>query len=280
MLPEYVPICKTYINYVIFCRILAYLFVTQTIFSGSTLQRKWKNLRDNFAKELRKQKNLPSGSGAQQLNTYIYFTRLRFLERSVSNKETSSNFGNDRSEVPQENEDFTGPGSSRQTNPMPNSNKKIKLNAVDQHFSDILTRSLLSREQREQQQNNQDEDKLFCLSLYKELKKVPERGRLKTKIELLEVIQRAQDLYSPVQTQLRMHHPYTHPYSYPNREYNSGYMSVPSTAVPHQPLPQFTPPLPPPIPPVNRLSSPPIDVTAPTPSPANSYSSELMDLFE
>lgn len=44
----------------------------------------------------------------------------------------------------------------------------------------------------------QDDDKLFCLSLYKELKKVSENRRLATKIELLQVIQNGQSLPPPV----------------------------------------------------------------------------------
>ncbi|CAG2057267.1 unnamed protein product [Timema podura] len=31
---------------------------------GSTLQKKWKSLRDNFAREWKNQKNIPSDSGA------------------------------------------------------------------------------------------------------------------------------------------------------------------------------------------------------------------------
>jgi hypothetical protein len=125
---------------------------------------------------------------------------LRFLENSVSNKETTSNFDEDTAEAEtQESADSDlQSDSTRETSQTQNVKKKIKLNLVDRHFSDILTKSIQARENRETEQNNQDEDKLFCLSLYKELQKVPEQGRIKTKIELLQVIQKAQDCYTSV----------------------------------------------------------------------------------
>lgn len=92
-----------------------------------------------------------------------------------------------------DNEDLNIPEKTPDT---PISSKRIKLNAVDKHFADILNKSIMMREKRELEKNNEDEDKLFCLSLYKELKKVPEAGKIRTKIQLLETIQRAQDFYT------------------------------------------------------------------------------------
>lgn len=56
------------------------------------------------------------------------------------------------------------------------SSNKFKLNPVDKHFSDILNKSMLLREKRQSVNSNQDKDKRFCLSSYKEFKKVPEHG--------------------------------------------------------------------------------------------------------
>lgn len=68
---------------------------------------------------------------------------------------------------------------------------------VDKHFSDILNKSMLLREKRQSVNSNQDEDKRFCLSSYKELKKVPEHGLIRTIVQILGVIQRAQDFDNP-----------------------------------------------------------------------------------
>ena len=63
------------------------------------LQKKWKSLRDNFLRELKRQKTLKSGSTAKYHTPYIYFTWLRFLENSVSNEGTTSNFDEDTAET-------------------------------------------------------------------------------------------------------------------------------------------------------------------------------------
>ncbi|XP_046684468.1 uncharacterized protein LOC124370191 [Homalodisca vitripennis] len=58
---------------------------------GNTLQKRWKSLRDNFARELRKRKTKKSGSGASNSTPYIYFSRLKYLENTVNKKLTTSN---------------------------------------------------------------------------------------------------------------------------------------------------------------------------------------------
>ncbi|XP_022829267.1 uncharacterized protein LOC111358380 [Spodoptera litura] len=59
---------------------------------GSTLTRKWKSIRDNYIRESKRQKNLPSGSGSSKHVPYVYFAKLKFLESSVVNKDTENNF--------------------------------------------------------------------------------------------------------------------------------------------------------------------------------------------
>lgn len=81
------------------------------------------------------------------------------------------------------------------------SSNKFKLNPVDKHFSDILNKSMLLREKRQSVNSNQDKDKRFCLSSYKEFKKVLEHGLIWTIIQILEVIQRAQDFDNPLPIQ-------------------------------------------------------------------------------
>ncbi|XP_027229943.2 uncharacterized protein [Penaeus vannamei] len=168
-----------------------------------TLQRKWKSLRDCYARELKKQKTLPSGSKARQ-NTYIYFRRLQFLENSDAGKDTVSNLEKNEDETTSDDEDVIVERGTT-TN---SKQKKLKLNPADKHFADILERNLLER--RKEEENRNDDDRLFCLSLYKELKKVPENLRLMTKIEVLNVIHRAQtSATSRLMRQVNNPHPHS-----------------------------------------------------------------------
>lgn len=194
------------------------------------MQKKWKHLRDNYARELKRQKTLPSGSQARK-GTYIYFGRLQFLEGSLSSKETISNIENDREEgLCDDDVDVTGEHREKGTT---STKKKLKLNPGDLHIANILEKSLLARQTEEEKQN--DEDKLFCLSLYKEMKKVPENSRLMTKIEILNVLHRAQTLgaHHPIQPVL-----YANSYTQPLPHY-SGYTGQPHT--PHTRVCQTTP---------------------------------------
>ena len=107
------------------------------------MQKKWKNLRDNYARELKRQKTLPSGSQARK-GTYIYFRRLQFLEGSVSGKETINNIENDREEELCEEADVTK--EHREKGISTSAKKKMKANSVDLHIADILEKSLLARQ--------------------------------------------------------------------------------------------------------------------------------------
>lgn len=156
--------------------------------SGLTLQKKWKGLRDGFVREMKKKKNAPSGSGAASKTSYIYFNRLMFLERSVNNKSTESNISTDI----EQNSSVDGEDVMR---PPPTSgpSKKKKISAADAEFLSIIQKNVLSGNQsRPCITEENDDDKLFCLSLHKELLKVPESNRLETKIALLHVLQNGQ----------------------------------------------------------------------------------------
>ncbi|XP_046684656.1 uncharacterized protein LOC124370416 [Homalodisca vitripennis] len=179
---------------------------------SASLQKRWKNLRDSFARELRKKKTTKSGSAAVKSTPYIYFQRLMFLENTMRNKETQSSIEEDETTVLQDvdersdNEDLTMP-----QRPLSSGIKRPKMNPVDKHFSDIFGESQTLPE-------SDDEDKLFCLSLYKELKRVPQHVRIRTKIQLLEVIQRAQDIH----TQPQAYAPTPHNPPYNRNPYSQG----------------------------------------------------------
>ncbi|KAL4708521.1 hypothetical protein ACJJTC_014129 [Scirpophaga incertulas] len=228
----------------------------------STLTRKWKSIRDNYIRESKRQKNLPSGSGSSKHVPYVYFAKLKFLESSVVNKDTENNFetpavtNSDLNNA--ENEDLIPPPKEQTEG----TRKKQKINAVDKQIVDILEKSLHARQKLQTAQlTNEDDDKLFCLSLYTELKKVPENRRLSTKIELLNVIQKAQNPALPQQT-----NQYQYQYAYSTPSY-SGYTTARSST----PSQQWsaTPPAP----------APPPPTTTWVPSPS-SQDSDSLHLFE
>lgn len=55
------------------------------------LQRKWKSLRNSFAREQAKRKSLKSGLGSKSWKTYVYYNQFSFLSTCVGNKQTTSN---------------------------------------------------------------------------------------------------------------------------------------------------------------------------------------------
>ncbi|XP_034836476.1 uncharacterized protein [Maniola hyperantus] len=158
---------------------------------GTLLQKKWKGLRDGFVREMKKKKTTPSGSGASSKAKYIYFERLMFLERSTRNKITESNINT----ASVEEQEFSGDGEDVMRPPRSQAKRKKKLNAADEEFISIIKTNLASGNQPQtSNQTESDDDKLFCLSLHKELLKVPEEHRLQTKIEIMKVLQAQQVL--------------------------------------------------------------------------------------
>lgn len=149
------------------------------------MQKKWKNLRDAYVKELKK-KNLKSGSGAST-SSYGYFQRLGFLKQVVQKKVTDNSL--DLVDTSENIDSNNVKSSSIEHLPR----KKYKLNPADEHFANILERSIDARNKNvTEKKEDDDEDKLFCLSLVKEIKKVSENRRLKLKIEMYNLLERYQ----------------------------------------------------------------------------------------
>lgn len=217
-----------------------------------SLQKRWKNIRDCYARELKKLRTLPSGPKTKR---YIYFKKLHFLENSVFHKDTASNSEKDageddplRSDVnvsgeravtrtaspttvklrpkPVDkpfvfdealcHEDGNLKGEYGSTRTTSSTQKKLKSKPVDKRFMSNWETSPSERRKEEEQQKDEyddDDDKLFCLSLHKELKKVPENSRLRTKIEILNVIQCAQQSATSHPEQIHHLHSYNQTFS-------------------------------------------------------------------
>ncbi|XP_063625241.1 uncharacterized protein LOC134796978 [Cydia splendana] len=59
--------------------------------TGADLQKKWKNLKDSFSRELASQKKSVSGESGKKKRKYIYFDQLSFLIAINTPRDTSSN---------------------------------------------------------------------------------------------------------------------------------------------------------------------------------------------
>lgn len=160
-------------------------------------------------REIKKLKNIRSGSEASKKSSYIHFNRLQFLRESIENNDTESNFSRNNETLNNQylneesmstNTEETGYNIEqfRSPNDIRPKGKKIKLNPADEMFANILEKSLAQKNEPKTQE--EDEDKLFCLSLYKEIKKVPESRRLKTKIEIYDLILKNQNIYPQLQS--------------------------------------------------------------------------------
>ncbi|KAL4084006.1 hypothetical protein QTP88_029322 [Uroleucon formosanum] len=176
-------------------------FTIRFFVSGLELQKRWKGIRDAYVKEVKKMKQVKSGSGAVK-SSYLYYKRLQFLQPTIKKNSTESNFetanvgGDENLESSTENsieEDSSRVSNEEGTFKSPlQQRKKIKLHPADEHFANIIEKSLNHRNTIEKKED--DEDKLFCLSLYKEIKKVPDAMRLKTNIEIYNLLLKNQSI--------------------------------------------------------------------------------------
>lgn len=89
---------------------------------------------------------------------------------------------------------------------------KKKKKSDDDSLIEVLKESIALRENREMKKEC-DADRLFMLSLLEDFKKIPDDRRLSTKMELLDVIKRAQTLRLEINNQSYSHNvPYIHRY--------------------------------------------------------------------
>nr|CAH7717903.1 unnamed protein product [Callosobruchus chinensis] len=133
------------------------------------LQRKWKSIRDSFMRELRVQKNTPSGSGNENRKKYVFFEQLLFLIPTMKNIETSSNVENHETEASIDTTTHETEGTSVQTH---RSRKRKVL------FEEQVLGYLNSKQDKHtSNMDDEDDDKLFLLSLLRPIKALPQQTR-------------------------------------------------------------------------------------------------------
>lgn len=106
--------------------------------------------------------------------SFRHYERLRFLHNSVKKYDTESSF-----EMSMDEND-------RLNNIMRPNEDSMEKNKLDS--ADVCFRKILDIKSKEYNLDELDEDKLFCLTLSREFKKVPETRRLKLKAEIYNLI--------------------------------------------------------------------------------------------
>jgi hypothetical protein len=152
---------------------------------GNEIQSKWRNIRDNFRKELQLQKKGTSGQGARKRHKYIYFDRLLFLLPILQERETSGNVTPPPSASESEPQDVTtgtemGEG-SHATNVTYNRQQKKRSKPT---YEESLLKII------EEKSRDTDEDKSFLMSLVPSFKKLNDEQKFVTKMEFLNVLRR------------------------------------------------------------------------------------------
>ena len=152
------------------------------MFPGNEIQRKWRNIRDNFRKELQLQKKGTSGQGARKRRKYIYFDRLLFLLPILQERETSGNVTPPPSANESEPQDVTRTemGEGSHTTNVRQQKKRSKKPTYEESLLKII----------EEKSRDIDEDKSFLLSLVPSFKKLNDEQKFVVKMEFLNVLRR------------------------------------------------------------------------------------------
>jgi hypothetical protein len=157
------------------------------LFSVEQLQKKWKNIRDCYFREIRRLKNVRSGAAAPKKSTYIYFDQLHFLKVVTESGPLTSNI--ERATEP-EAEEVSETQSCHDY--IPPQKKKRNDDVIGMEMVNVLKSSIKSREESERH----DADKLFLLSLLDDFKAIPQYSKNRAKIEMLNLVEKYQPLFA------------------------------------------------------------------------------------
>ncbi|XP_050294382.1 uncharacterized protein LOC126734683 [Anthonomus grandis grandis] len=173
---------------------------------GKEVQKKWKNLKDCFARELAAQKKIKSGEPTKKHRKYIYFDALLFLLPHQQPRPTSGNVGppGDKEELLDHNKgprnddgelsnDHGGPRNNNEETPRslpsakPAQRTPRSLSSKSSHQISTYEASLLEILKNKQTEEVL-EDKNFALMVIPVLAKLNDQQKHFAKIEILNVM--------------------------------------------------------------------------------------------
>lgn len=157
---------------------------------------KWKNIKDNFRRQL-KENN--TGLTVKKKRPYIYYELLQFLRPVIEEGNPSNGQPWDNNEIDTDarEENVTNDLISRTSSDVTVTVNRPTKKRRKRKFNNT-GKSLKSTENQEKPL--EDEDKMFFLSLVSLLKHMPIHAKLKTRIEIMTVIQK--NLYQHLSTSL------------------------------------------------------------------------------
>jgi len=162
------------------------------------LQRKWKSLRNSYAREQSKRKTMKSGSGSKSWTTYVYYNQLSFLSTCVGSKQTISNFNDSDAEQyadaepntdNEDNDNMNDSGEEHayeDTSTQSRPSKKMKTQNKDSESQLLLSIQKSLENRNEMTKSKDDPDRLFLLSLINDLKQVPEENKMEVKLSIMQ----------------------------------------------------------------------------------------------
>ncbi|KAG8324091.1 hypothetical protein J6590_100455 [Homalodisca vitripennis] len=167
---------------------------------GTDVQKKWKNLKDCFLREIAAQRKTTSGQGATKRRKYIHFDALLFLVPFVKGRETISNISLNETdgyepEQPHDTSDDIQEGNSTARCSLginAQTERERRKNSKKQNANSYETSLLNILKARQSDEGN--EDKHFALMLVPMLGKLNEEQKHYAKIEILNVMRQARNI--------------------------------------------------------------------------------------
>ncbi|XP_063218697.1 uncharacterized protein LOC134528960 [Bacillus rossius redtenbacheri] len=147
--------------------------------AAADLQRKWKNLRDCFRRELAKQRNCKSGSAADGRKQYIYFQQLTFLLPVCDTKPTTEESPDLHTQATPAAATSTAPTSLKRKKPSPETEELELLQSLRRNM-----------EKRHAGREEEDSDRHFLLSLLPYFKRLPDDMKLEVQSDFLNTLRR------------------------------------------------------------------------------------------
>nr|CAH7721236.1 unnamed protein product [Callosobruchus chinensis] len=160
-------------------------------------------------RELRVQKNTPSGSGNKNRKKYVFFEQLLFLIPTIKNIETSSNVENHETEASID----TTTHETERTSVQTHRSRKRKVLFEEQVLGYLSSK----QDKHTSNMDDEDDDKLFLLSLLRPIKALPQQTRFGLRMQMMQLVQNAtqqqqqcEQYRRPEQYQTQLQHQSSH----------------------------------------------------------------------
>ncbi|KAM3960704.1 uncharacterized protein ACR2FA_005298 [Aphomia sociella] len=188
------------------------------------IQLKWKHIRDNFRREFHIQNKIKFGQVTKTKRIYRYYKQLQFLipfinypDSIISGRTSQQETEDDSDSTPIASKRSKTIAYQRKNRRIENLLKKNKKNTLSQADASVENHTHVSGSKCSTGQDDSDEDRSFCLSLVKSLKKMSDEAKLNAKIDILNIIRR---------------------FSFPQSDYNQVYTDpLPPDPLPYSQLP-------------------------------------------